>query len=70
MRIWCCSLSLNSSSASSERIQLPVHFAIAEFFDPAKPCQSSSKTLALKARAISTVRSVDAESSTTISSAN
>ena len=47
-----------------------VHLAIAEFLEPEKPCQSSSKTLALYARAISTVRSVEDESSTMISSAN
>src|ERR1035438_7933505 len=43
---------------------------MAEFFDPEKPFQSSSKTLALNERAISVVRSVDAESRMTISSAN
>ena len=68
--IWSCSLGLSSSSASSERIQVPVHFAMAEFLEPEKPCQASSKTLALKERAISTVRSVEDESRIMISSAN
>src|SRR5215471_9466431 len=57
----------SSSSASRLRIQFPVAFSIAEFFCAAKPFHPSINTLAPYDFAISTVRSVEPESTTMIS---
>ena len=50
-----CSSGESSSSASSDRIQVPRHFAMAEFFCAEKPFQGSGKTLAPKERAMAMV---------------
>src|ERR1700726_701219 len=70
LRISACSSSVSSSSASSDKTQVPAHLSIAEFFCSANPFQSSEKTFAPNDLAISTVRSLEPESTTTISSAN
>jgi len=69
-RISVWSSGVSSSSASRQRIQVPVHFSMAEFFCAAKPFHGSRESLALKEAAISRVRSVEPESTTMISSAN
>src|ERR1700732_1141198 len=69
VRISACRSSVSSSSASSDTTQVPAHLSIAEFFCSANPFQSSEKTFAPNDLAISTVRSVEPESTTTISSA-
>src|SRR5207248_300090 len=56
-----------SSSASKLKIHSPDALSSAEFFCAAYPFHSSTKTLAPNDRAISTVRSVDPESTTMIS---
>ena len=63
-----CRLSRSSSSSASRlRIQSPVAFSIAEFFCAEKPFQVSTKTFAPNDFAISTVRSVEPESTMMIS---
>src|SRR5581483_10131764 len=56
-----------SSSASKLKIHSPDAFSSAEFFCAAYPFHSSTKTFAPSDSAISTVRSVDPESTTMIS---
>lgn len=56
--------SLISSSASRLKIHSPVALSIAEFFWAANPFHSSTKTFAPSDFAISTVRSVEPESTT------
>ena len=63
--------SLSSSSALSDSTHWPSHFSMAEFFCAANPFHASGKDLHLwtNSFAISSVRSVEPESTMTISSA-